>query len=149
MPCSSGRFLRVVRDGPVRRLITVILASGETVLADEYYMVYFPGDSLLDRLRPRGLPIGNLTSQFWSNCYLNPLDWFVTRELGCDAYVRYVDDFALFADSKHQALAMESAHHLLPGRPAPDRARQQRAGQPRPRAAFPGWASWSTRHTAG
>ncbi len=90
----------LVRDGPVRRLITVILAGGETVLADEYSMVYFPGDSLLDRLRPRGLPIGNLTSQFWSNCYLNQLDWFVTRELGCDAYVRYVDDFALFAPSK-------------------------------------------------
>lgn len=65
-------------------------------------MVYFPGDWLLDRLRPRGLPIGNLTSQFWSNCYLNALDWFVVRELGCRAYLRYVDDFALFADSKRQ-----------------------------------------------
>jgi hypothetical protein len=65
-------------------------------------MVYFPGDSLLDRTRPRGLPIGNLTSQFWSNCYLNSLDWFVARELGCRAYLRYVDDFALFSDSKQQ-----------------------------------------------
>jgi RNA-directed DNA polymerase len=50
----------------------------------------------------RGLPIGKLTSQFWSNGYLNPLDGFVTRELGCRAYVRYVDDFALFADNKWQ-----------------------------------------------
>ncbi len=53
-------------------------------------------------MRPTGLPIGNLTSQFWSNCYLNPLDWFVTRQLGCRAYLRYVDDFALFSDSKQQ-----------------------------------------------
>jgi RNA-directed DNA polymerase len=95
-------LFRIIADDRVRGLIGTILASGEEVLKDEYRMVYFPGDSLLDRLRPRGLPIGNLTSQFWSNCYLNPLDWFVARELRCPAYLRYVDDFALFADSKAQ-----------------------------------------------
>jgi len=95
-------LFRVVKDEQVRELIAVILASGEGVLADEYEMTYFPGDSLLDTLRPRGLPIGNLTSQFWSNCYLNVFDWFVTRQLGCRAFLRYVDDIALFADSKSQ-----------------------------------------------
>lgn len=95
-------LFRVIGDEPVRRLIDVVLRSGEGVLAGEYDMVYFPGDSLLAALRPRGLPIGNLTSQFWSNCYLNRLDWFVARELGCRAYLRYVDDFALFGDSKKQ-----------------------------------------------
>jgi RNA-directed DNA polymerase len=92
----------VLDDEMVRWLVSAILRSGEGVLADEYDVTYFPGDWLLDALRPRGLPIGNLTSQFWSNCYLNPLDWFVTRQLRCSAYVRYVDDFALFADSKRQ-----------------------------------------------
>ncbi|MGH2486495.1 MAG: RNA-directed DNA polymerase, partial [Ktedonobacterales bacterium] len=48
----------------------------------------------------RGLPIGNQTSQFWANVYLNPLDQFVTRELRCPGYVRYVDDFLLFAPDK-------------------------------------------------
>ena len=95
-------LFRVIRDEQVQRLIDAILCGGDKVLEDEYDMVYFRGDSLLDRLRPRGLPIGNLTSQFWSNCYLNSLDWFVTRELGCRAYLRYVDDFALFAGSKRQ-----------------------------------------------
>lgn len=95
-------LFRVIQDKQVRGLITGILKSGEGVLADEYEMAYFPGDSLLAALRPRGLPIGNLTSQFWSNCYLNPMDWFVTRQLGCQAYLRYVDDFALFSDSKKQ-----------------------------------------------
>ena len=65
-------------------------------------MVWFPGDDLLAACRPRGLPIGNLTSQFWSNCYLHPFDLFVKRELGCKAYLRYVDDFALFSNSKHE-----------------------------------------------
>ncbi|MEW5988576.1 MAG: reverse transcriptase/maturase family protein [Chloroflexota bacterium] len=95
-------LFRVLHDERVRWLIDVILQSGEGALAGEYDMVYFAGDSLLDYFRPRGLPIGNLTSQFWSNCTLNPLDWFVTRTLGCQAYLRYVDDFALFADSKRQ-----------------------------------------------
>jgi RNA-directed DNA polymerase len=81
-------------------LIDQILASGIGVLAEEYKMVYFPDDELFAVERPRGLPIGNLTSQFWSNCYLNPLDHFIKRELKCPAYLRYVDDFLLFANDK-------------------------------------------------
>ncbi len=77
-----------------------ILESGVGVLSEEYEMAWFPGDDLLSALRPRGLPIGNLTSQFWANVYLNPFDHFVKRELGCQAYLRYVDDFLLFADDK-------------------------------------------------
>jgi hypothetical protein len=93
---------RVVPDDDVMALIDVVIASGDGVLADEYEMVWFPGDDLLAACRPRGLPIGNLTSQFWSNCYLHALDQFVTRGLGCRAYLRYVDDFALFGDSKRE-----------------------------------------------
>ena len=43
----------------------------------------------------RGIPIGNLTSQFFANVYLSPLDYFVQRSLGVRGYVRYVDDFVL------------------------------------------------------
>ena len=39
-----------------------------------------------------GLPIGNLSSQLFSNIYLNELDQYVKRELGCRHYGRYVDD---------------------------------------------------------
>lgn len=67
--------------------------------------MWFPGDDLFAANRPRGLPVSNLTSQFWSNCYLNPLDWFITQDLGCSAYLRYVDDFVLFSDSKRQLYA--------------------------------------------
>jgi len=42
-----------------------------------------------------GLPIGNLTSQWFANAYLDPLDVFVTRNLRIPGYVRYVDDFVL------------------------------------------------------
>jgi len=83
-------------------LIDRILASGQGILSEEYEMVYFPGDDLFAFNRSRGLPIGNLTSQWWANCYLNPFDHFVQRELGCHAYLRYVDDFLLFGKDKSQ-----------------------------------------------
>jgi hypothetical protein len=43
----------------------------------------------------KGLPIGNLTSQFFSNVYLNVLDQYVKHHLKCKYYVRYVDDFVI------------------------------------------------------
>jgi len=48
----------------------------------------------------RGLPIGNLTSQFWANVYLDPLDHHVTRTLRPGLWLRYMDDMLAFADEK-------------------------------------------------
>ncbi len=60
---------------------------------------HFPGDDLLAPLqRRRGLPIGNLTSQFFANVYLNGFDHFVKEQLKISKYLRYVDDFAFFSD---------------------------------------------------
>jgi retron-type reverse transcriptase len=64
---------------------------------------YFQGDSLLTPLlRRKGLPIGNLTSQFFANWMLDSFDHFVAEKLKVSGYLRYVDDFALFADDYHQ-----------------------------------------------
>jgi len=49
-----------------------------------------------------GLPIGNLTSQFFANVYLNQLDQFVKHKLVCKYYIRYVDDFILLHQSQSQ-----------------------------------------------
>lgn len=49
-----------------------------------------------DTPEPLGLPIGNLLSQLFALIYLNPLDHFIKRDLGCKRYVRYVDDFIVF-----------------------------------------------------
>ncbi|BBC22441.1 RNA-directed DNA polymerase [Pseudanabaena sp. ABRG5-3] len=58
---------------------------------------YFTGDDLLTPItRHRGLPIGNLTSQFFANLYLNNFDHFVKEDLKIKKYIRYVDDFAFF-----------------------------------------------------
>ena len=61
--------------------------------------LHFPGDDLFTPFeRRRGLPIGNLTSQFFANLYLDGLDHFCKEVLRAKGYLRYVDDFALFHD---------------------------------------------------
>ena len=65
-------------------------------------LMWFPGDDLFTPTeRRRGLPLGNQTSQFFANVYLDPLDHFVTDRLGL-SYVRYVDDFLIFSDDKRR-----------------------------------------------
>jgi len=97
-----AEFARLIHDDGLLWLCDQILASGVGVLAEEYEMAWFPGDDLLAINRPRGLPIGNLTSQFWANVYLNGLDHFIKRDLKCAAFVRYVDDFLLFSNDPGQ-----------------------------------------------
>jgi len=150
LPCDVRQFFpsidhAILRETLARKLsdpgllwlVDQILASGVGVLAEEYEMVYFPGDDPSTHLpsklcgaggsgqglwaaaRPRGLPIGNLTSQFWANCTLNPFDHFVQRELRCGGprppersgrgYLRYVDDFLLFGDDRAQLWAWKQA----------------------------------------
>ncbi len=48
----------------------------------------------------RGMPLGNLTSQFFANVYLNELDWFIKSTLKVKYYLRYVDDFVILERDK-------------------------------------------------
>ncbi|NDV93402.1 hypothetical protein D0T84_00520 [Dysgonomonas sp. 521] len=59
-----------------------------------------PSKSLFNSLAGSGLPIGNLTSQLFSNVYLHPLDCFVKETLGFRYYGRYVDDLAIIHTDK-------------------------------------------------
>lgn len=48
----------------------------------------------------KGMPLGNLTSQFFANVYLNELDQFIKHKLRAKYYIRYVDDFVMFHQSR-------------------------------------------------
>ena len=52
----------------------------------------------------KGLPIGNLTSQFFANLYLNELDQYVKHQLKIKHYIRYMDDFVVFGNNRKQMI---------------------------------------------
>jgi len=60
-----------------------------------------PNKSLFGKRNMKGLPIGNLTSQFFANLYLNELDQFVKHTLKARYYLRYTDDFVLLSTSRN------------------------------------------------
>ena len=65
-----------------------------------------PGKSMLASEDGLGLPIGNLTSQLYSNVYLNTFDQFMKRTLRCKYYGRYVDDAAVISYDKAWLLSL-------------------------------------------
>jgi len=71
-----------IKDRRILRLIRIILSNHKTKKAG------------------CGMPLGNLTSQFFANVYLSELDHFVKRKLRISHYIRYVDDFVILDNNK-------------------------------------------------
>ncbi|MBU0894782.1 MAG: helix-turn-helix domain-containing protein [Nanoarchaeota archaeon] len=78
-----------IKDGKVFWLIKRILAN-------------LPTSKSGGATHSKGMPLGNLTSQFFANVYLNELDYFVKHKLKAKYYIRYVDDFVILHNSKKQ-----------------------------------------------
>jgi RNA-directed DNA polymerase len=97
-----GVVRRTVTDDRVLGLLAAILRSGEAIPGGVGPAVYDPRDvaPLFAPLRPRGLPIGNLTSQFLANVLLDVLDHAILERIGCRGYVRYCDDLLVFDDDR-------------------------------------------------
>ena len=64
-------------------------------------------------LEGKGMPLGNLTSQFFANVYLNELDYYVKNELSAKYYIRYVDDFVILSNSKSKLRTCEEQIHIF------------------------------------
>ena len=90
---------RSVHEEPVLWLFNLIIDSS---LPPESRQKKYPHQLSFfeDRELIRGLPIGNLTSQFLANLYLNELDQYVKHTLSCRHYLRYMDDFVLFGNDR-------------------------------------------------
>ena len=141
----NSLLARVLKCPPTLDLAATIIAASNPQEPVDWY---FPGDNLFSPFeRSRGLPLGNQTSQFFANIYLNPLDHFIRRQLKPAQYARYVDDFILFAESKSELAHMRHAieEFLLPYRllmhPAKSRVYQTAEG-----FTFLGWRIFPT-HT--
>lgn len=103
----KGQLRRVIGCGRTLALAGKIIGGSNE---QERAQCYFPGDQLWTPLeRRRGLPLGNQTSQFFANVYLDSLDQMIERRLRPDAYVRYVDDFLVFGDCKARLAEMRGA----------------------------------------
>lgn len=73
-----------------------------------------PPHKTLFKARPGcGLPIGNLTSQFFANVYLDALDQFIKRQLGVTYYLRYCDDMVLLSQHKWELEQWEARIHTF------------------------------------
>ena len=76
-----GQLRGLFREKPLLGLLDRILSSYQTASG-------------------KGLPIGNLTSQFFANHYLATMDHFIKETLRVRRYVRYMDDFVLWDSNK-------------------------------------------------
>ncbi len=98
---------RVLGDAETLWLIDQIIDGSNPQVETNWY---FPGDDLFTPFeRRRGLPIGNLTSQFFANVYLNAFDHFVKEQLRWRFYLRYVDDTGFLDDSPRRLAALVPA----------------------------------------
>ena len=103
----KAQLSRVIRDPDVLRLCDLIIDGSNE---QEPVRDYFPGDNLFTPLLcVHGIPIGNLTSQFFGNVYLDALDHFVKERLRVKRYLRYVDDFCCFDDDKERLTEVRAA----------------------------------------
>lgn len=108
----KGEVRRAIGDERMLEVLgRVIDGAGST----EAEQVWFADDCLFTPAsRRRGIPIGNLTSQFLANVMLDRLDHLVMDREGYGDYVRYCDDFLVFADSRPELWSLrERIGHAL------------------------------------
>ena len=84
----KAKLRRRIADPHVVALLDQIIDGSPADVAGD--PLYFPGDDLLTPAeRQRGIPIGNLTSQFFANLYLDDLDHWLKEQCRVPAYLRY------------------------------------------------------------
>lgn len=96
-----GLLHRHVRGRELLETVGRIVDSGRGLFAPEEARPFVPtSEGLLGLARPRGLPIGNQTSQFFANVMLHPVDLVIAHEVKPRVAVRYVDDIVVFDDDR-------------------------------------------------
>ena len=101
-------LFREIRDRRIRWLIQTILASGTSVYKSALAKRALGAD-LLPLPARTGLPLGSWFSQWAGAFYLDGLDHFAKRTLKPGAYLRYMDDFVLFDNSRERLYEYRSA----------------------------------------
>lgn len=92
LKCDISKFYPSIDQEILMAIIEKKIKCKDTLWLFDEIVHSFPGG--------KNVPIGNYTSQWFGNLYLNELDQFVKNELHIRDYVRYCDDFCLFCDDK-------------------------------------------------
>lgn len=101
------KLRRRIRDARVLDLLDRIIESSPQSTAETHY---FPGDDLFTPFdRRAGIPIGNLTSQFFANLYLDDVDRYIKQVLQVRPYLRYVDDMVVLDRDKCRLTEIRAA----------------------------------------
>lgn len=103
-PTLSGMLNKKIHEDWLRKLVHQVLfhdprKNCQIKSTSEAFGRVPTYKSLWNTVDERGLPIGNLTSQFFANVYLNELDQFAKCTLKAKYYYRYVDDFLILNES--------------------------------------------------
>ena len=107
-PILCELLLKFSRHRKLRELIQAIYGHDARIgvkrcSTKEMFALIPTGKSWFDQGPNRGIPMGNLTSQFGANVYLTELDHFIERTLKPKSYLRYMDDL-LFLDTDSKKL---------------------------------------------
>ncbi len=94
LKCDIKKFFDSIDHNILLRLIKLKVTNRKTVELIEKVIYSFRENE------ETGIPLGNLTSQLFSNIYLNELDQFIKRGLKIKNYIRYADDFVILSDER-------------------------------------------------
>lgn len=102
LKCDIRKFFETIDHKLLKALLRKFIKDKKAlILLDRIIDHAVPGD-----LPGKGLPIGNLTSQHSANLYLGELDHFLKERLRVKSYLRYMDDFIVFGESKPELRAI-------------------------------------------
>jgi len=118
LKCDISKYFPSINQQILLSILTKTIPDKDTlwllkkiILSYEFgdkYDYLFPENSYYRTKKPRGIPIGNLTSQLFANIYFNDFDHFVKEKLKIKYYLRYVDDFLILGPNK------QYLHNLIP-----------------------------------
>ena len=97
LKCDIRKYFTSIDHEVLKRILQRKIACDDTLRLIDTIIDH---GNEVSPVHGKGLPIGNLTSQFFANIYLNELDMFAKHELKAKRYVRYMDDFIIFHDDK-------------------------------------------------
>lgn len=106
LKCDISKFFASINHQILLRVLKRKIGDEDfcDLLTKIVYSFY--SDKTIDFDDKKGIPIGNLTSQFFSNVYLNELDQFVKHDLKIKYYVRYADDFVIVDNNLDYLLSL-------------------------------------------